>query len=94
MGRVRRGGRIGGGGGGGGGTYGRHAGGIGLHARNTRLLCFADDFGCDGLVQVQRHQIVDVGLDGLQAVTVLQTLLHRSNRRHQVRLRAWVSIAS
>jgi hypothetical protein len=43
-------------------------------------------------VQVQRHEIVNLGLNGLQPVTILQTLLYSSHRWDQVRLRLCISL--
>jgi hypothetical protein len=57
-------------------TYGRDAGGIRLDASDACLLGLANHLGRDGLVEVQRHEVVDIGLNGTQTVAVLDTLLH------------------
>jgi hypothetical protein len=58
-----------------GSTYRRHACGIRFHACDAGFLCFADDLGRERFVQVERHEVVDVWLDGSQAVAVRETLL-------------------
>ena len=65
-------------------TYSRDAGGIRLDARDACLLGLADHLGCDGLVEVQRHEVVDIGLNGPQAVAVLDALLHAGDGRDEV----------
>lgn len=66
--------------------YGGHACRVGLDACDAGGFGLADHLGRDGFVQVQRHEVVDVGLDGAEAVAVLETLLDCGDGRDQVGL--------
>lgn len=68
------------------GTHGCHARGVGFHARDASGFCLADHLGRDVLVQVQRHQVVNIGLDGAQALAVLQGCFDGSHGRDKVGL--------
>lgn len=69
-----------------GGGVGGHACGVRLDAGDACLLCLADDLWSDVLVQVQRHEVVDIGLNCSQALAVFESCLDRSNRRDKVGL--------
>lgn len=49
--------------------------GVGFDTSDACLLCFDNHLRCDVLVQVQRDEVVDIGLDGAKAVPVLQGCL-------------------
>lgn len=52
------------------GRVGRRALWVGLHARDAGLLGLADDVGGDGLVEEEGDEVVDGGVDGLEALAV------------------------
>jgi len=54
--------------------------------RNARGLCGLDVGRREGGVEVQRHQVLDIGVDGLQLGTVLDGLCDRVDGRGQVGL--------
>lgn len=63
-----------------------YAGGVGLDARDTCGCGLLDHFGGDVLVQVQRHQEVDIGLNCLESLLVVQSVLNSGDWRYQVGL--------
>lgn len=67
-----------------GGAVGRHAGGIAFHSCDACAFGFDYGFCSHGLVQVQSHQKLHVGLYGLELAVVNQGLFDRGDWRHQV----------
>lgn len=75
-----------------GARIGGHAGRVALDAGDTALLSLDDGLGCDGFVQVQRHEVVDVRLEGLQALLVVQSTVDGRDGRNQVGLYKWYTV--
>lgn len=69
-----------------GARVGGHAGWVALDTGDTALLGLADGLGSDGLVQVQRHEVVDIGFEGLEALLVIQSAVDGRDGRDQVGL--------
>lgn len=68
-------------------TYRGYASWIRLDARNARSLGLANHLRRDILMQIERHEVVDIRLDGSQPVTVRKRGLHRCDRWDEVGLR-------
>jgi hypothetical protein len=51
-------------------TYGSNTSWVRLYTRDTRLLRLTDDLWGDGLMQIQRHEVVYIWLDGAETVPV------------------------
>lgn len=69
-----------------GGGVGRHTGRVTLDTGDAALLSFDNGFRGHGLVEVQRHEEVHIGLESLQALLVVQGTVDGGNGWHQVRL--------
>ena len=65
---------------------GSHTGRVTLDTSDASLLGLNDRLRGHGLMEIQRHEIVHIGLDGLQALLVLKRTVNGSHRRDQVRL--------
>ena len=65
---------------------GGDTGGIALDSCDAALLGFDDGLWGDRLVQVQRHEVVDIGLNGLQPLLVVQGAVDGGNGRDQIGL--------
>jgi hypothetical protein len=57
------------------GTYCSDTSRVRFDAGDASFLCLANDFWSDRLMQIERHEIVDVRLDCKQSVAVLEALL-------------------
>ena len=68
-------------------TYGCDARGVGFDACDACLFGFADHLRSDVLVQIERHEVVDIRLDSAEAVTVFQRCLDGCDRRDKVGLK-------
>lgn len=69
-----------------GARVGRHTGGVALDTGDAALLGLDDGLGGDRLVQVEGHEVVDIGLNGLQALLVVEGMVDGRDRRDQVGL--------
>lgn len=70
-----------------GARVGGYTGRVALDSGDTALLGFNDGLRGDCLVQIQRHEVVDIGLNGLQALLVVQGMVDGGDGGHQVGLR-------
>lgn len=55
-----------------------------LDTGDAGLLGGADDVRRDTLVEEERHEVLDAGVDGLQALAIGQGRVHRGDGRHEV----------
>jgi hypothetical protein len=67
-------------------THGSDTSWVRFDTGDTCFLCLADDFGCDRLMQVKRHEIVDIWFNCKQSVAVLEALLDCGDGRNQIGL--------
>lgn len=69
-----------------GARVGRHTSGVALDTGDAALLSLDDGLGGDRLVQVKGHEVVDIGLDSLQALLVVEGMVDGRDGWDQVGL--------